>query len=138
MRRRTVGNLLRRWLEVALHDRPCLFLHFLSQRFRRQYFRVPAEAQGPLANFDRAAELKLGEQAAVGLRLEALAVVPLGFTHIAGRPTQDSLPAVGQTLPDGLSTRRIPMKGFRFVSYISSSFPKLLVAITSTDVAFAN
>jgi hypothetical protein len=52
----------------------------------------------------------------------------------AGHPTttQDSLPAAGQALPDGLSTRRIPTKGFRFASYISSSFPKLLVAITST------
>ena len=42
--------------------------------------------------------------------------------------TQDSLPAAGQALPDGLSTRRIPMKGFRFASYISSSFPKLCLA----------
>ena len=32
------------------------------------------------------------------------------------RPTQDSLPAAGQALPDGLSTRRIPVKGFRFAS----------------------
>jgi hypothetical protein len=48
-------------------------------------------------------------------------------------PTQDSLPAAGQALPDGLFTRKVPMKGFRFASYISSSFPKLLVAITSTD-----
>ena len=31
-------------------------------------------------------------------------------------PTQDSLPAVGQTLLDGLSTRRVPMKGFRVAS----------------------
>ena len=30
--------------------------------------------------------------------------------------TQDSLPAAGQALPDGLFTRRIPMKGFRFAS----------------------
>ena len=52
------------------------------------------------------------------------------------RPTQDSLPAVGQALPDGLSTRRIPMKGFRFASYISSSFPKLLVAITSAEASW--
>ena len=29
------------------------------------------------------------------------------------RPTQHSLPAAGQALPDGLSTRRVPMKGFR-------------------------
>ena len=38
-------------------------------------------------------------------------------------PTQDSLPAVGQTLLGGLSTRRVPMKGFRVTS--SSSSPKL-------------
>ena len=31
------------------------------------------------------------------------------------RPTQYSLPAAGQALPDGLSTRKIPMKGFRAV-----------------------
>ncbi len=43
-------------------------------------------------------------------------------------PTQNSLPAAGQALPDGLSTRRIPMKGFRFVDYISSPFPKLCLA----------
>ena len=40
------------------------------------------------------------------------------------RPTQNSLPAAGQALPDGLSTRKVPMKGFRSVSYISSSLPK--------------
>jgi hypothetical protein len=39
--------------------------------------------------------------------------------------TQDSLPAAGQALPDGLSTRRTPPKGFRFAFYISSPFPKL-------------
>ena len=30
--------------------------------------------------------------------------------------TQDSLPAAGQALPDGISTRKVPMKGFRFAS----------------------
>ena len=41
----------------------------------------------------------------------------------AGYPvaTQNSLPAVGQTLPDGLSTRRVPTKGFRGV--IVTSLP---------------
>src|SRR5262249_32007429 len=29
------------------------------------------------------------------------------------RPAPDSLPAAGQALPDGLSTRRVPLKGFR-------------------------
>ncbi len=49
------------------------------------------------------------------------------------RPTQHSLPAAGQALPDGLSTRRIPMKGFRSDSYISSPSPKLLAALISTE-----
>ena len=43
-------------------------------------------------------------------------------------PTQDSLLAAGQALPDGLSTRRIPMKGFKVVDYISFPFPKLCLA----------
>ena len=32
------------------------------------------------------------------------------------RPTQNSLPAAGQALPGGLSTHKVPMKGFRSVS----------------------
>ena len=40
-------------------------------------------------------------------------------------PTQDSLPVAGQALLDGLSTRKIPLKGFRVANYISSPFPKL-------------
>jgi hypothetical protein len=48
-------------------------------------------------------------------------------------PTQDSLPAVGQTLLDGLLTRRAPTKGFRGVVVTSlPPFPSLLGAITST------
>ena len=39
--------------------------------------------------------------------------------------TQDSLPVAGQALLDGLSTRKVPMKGFRAAIYISSSFPRL-------------
>src|SRR5208283_3600561 len=31
-------------------------------------------------------------------------------------PTQDSLPVAGQALPDGLSTHKIPMRGFKIVS----------------------
>ena len=42
--------------------------------------------------------------------------------------TQDSLPVAGQALLDGLSTRKVPMKGFRVVDYISSPFPKLCLA----------
>ncbi len=48
-------------------------------------------------------------------------------------PTQDSLPAVGRTLLDGIFTRRVPLKGFRVV-YISFPLPKLLGTITSTAV----
>ncbi len=40
-------------------------------------------------------------------------------------PTQDSLPVAGQALLDGLLTRKIPMKGFKAVTYISSPSPKL-------------
>ena len=39
--------------------------------------------------------------------------------------TQDSLPVAGQALPDGLHTRKIPLKGFEAVQYILSPFPKL-------------
>ncbi len=42
--------------------------------------------------------------------------------------TQDSLPVTGQALLDGLSTRKVPMKGFRVVDYISSPSPKLCLA----------
>lgn len=48
------------------------------------------------------------------------------------RPTQNSLPAAGQALPDGLFTRKVPMKGFSSASYISSSLPKFLGAIDET------
>ena len=37
--------------------------------------------------------------------------------------TQDSLPVAGQALLDGISTRKVPMKGFKVVIYIS--FPSL-------------
>jgi hypothetical protein len=40
-------------------------------------------------------------------------------------PTQDSLPVAGQALLDGLLTRKIPMKGFKVVTYILSPSPKL-------------
>ena len=42
--------------------------------------------------------------------------------------TQDSLPVAGQALLDGILTRKVPMKGFKVVDYISFSFPKLLGA----------
>ena len=37
--------------------------------------------------------------------------------------TQDSLPVAGQALLDGLLTRKVPMKGFKVVIYISFPFP---------------
>ena len=39
--------------------------------------------------------------------------------------TQDSLPVAGQALLDGIPTRKVPMKGFKFVDYISFPLPKL-------------
>ena len=62
----------------------------------------------------------------------------LSTPRSAGYPdtTQDSLPAAGQALPDGLFTRRVPLKGFRFASYISSPFPKLGLAQSMPPVHF--
>ena len=54
------------------------------------------------------------------------------------RPTQDSLPAVGQTLLDGLSTRRVPTKGFRVLTTSHPPFPSLLGAIGSTEATSAH
>jgi hypothetical protein len=45
------------------------------------------------------------------------------------RPTQGSLPAVRQTLLDGLSTRRVPSKSFSVLPTSRSPFPNLLGAI---------
>lgn len=39
--------------------------------------------------------------------------------------TQDSLPVAGQALLGGLSTRKVPVKGFKVVDYISFPFPRL-------------
>jgi hypothetical protein len=43
--------------------------------------------------------------------------------------TQDSLPVVGQTRSNGLSTRRVQMKGFRVLPTSRSPFPSLLGTI---------
>jgi hypothetical protein len=48
------------------------------------------------------------------------------------RPTQDSLPAAGQALPDGLSPARFLRKDSELLPYISSPFPKLLGATRHT------
>ncbi len=39
--------------------------------------------------------------------------------------TQNSLPVAGQALLNGIRTRKVPMKGFKVVDYISFPFPKL-------------
>ena len=43
-------------------------------------------------------------------------------------PTQNSLPGAGQALLDGLLTRKVSMKGFKVVNYISFPSPKLCLA----------
>ena len=42
--------------------------------------------------------------------------------------TQHSLPVAGQALRDGIHTRKVPMKGFKVVNYISFPSPKLCLA----------
>ena len=68
-------------------------------------------------------------------RLSKLNHMALGLAVYASKralplSTQDSLLVVGQTLPDGVLTRRVTIKGFRFQFTSSSSpFAKLLGAI---------
>lgn len=54
----------------------------------------------------------------------------LSTLRSAGYPytTQDSLPAAGQALPDGLDYPQGSIERFHVVSYMRSSFPKLNVA----------
>jgi hypothetical protein len=48
--------------------------------------------------------------------------------------TQDSLPVAGQALPDGLSTHKIPVKGFKIVSlHLYPPLPSLLGTMGATD-----
>ena len=42
--------------------------------------------------------------------------------------TQNSLPVAGQALLHGILTRKVPVKGFKGVDYISFPFPKLCLA----------
>ncbi|WP_231936101.1 hypothetical protein, partial [Bythopirellula polymerisocia] len=55
---------------------------------------------------------------------------------------QNSLPVAGQALLDGVLTRKVPLKGFKVVIYISFPFPKLCLAqlmqpqLLSTTVKF--
>ncbi len=67
-----------------------------------------------------------GSHRPVRARIRAYGSSDHGFRRTGyPRTTEDSLKAAGQALPDGLSTRRTPTKGFRFVFYISCPFPKL-------------
>src|SRR5262249_817748 len=52
------------------------------------------------------------------------------------RPAQDSLPAVGQTLLDGLSTRRVPSRGFGVSATSHPPLPSLPGAIGSTEATW--
>ena len=51
------------------------------------------------------------------------------------RPAQDSLPAAGQARLDGLSTRRVPMRGFRVSTTSHPPLPSLPGASGSTEAA---
>ena len=100
------------------------------------FARVPATPAGPLSpdRYGAAAWPLVCQQQGlprwVFRRSIARLLDSLSTLRSAGYPdaTQDSLPAAGQALPDGLFTRRVPLKGFRFASYISSPFPKLGLA----------
>lgn len=72
--------------------------------------------------------------------LSTLNSMAFGFAVYASQgrspdTTQDSLPVAGQALLDGVLTRKVPMKGFKVVVYISFPFPKLLGAIDATGAS---
>ena len=67
------------------------------------------------------------------LGLSTLNSMAFGFAVYASQDrspgtTQNSLPVAGQALLDGVFTRKVPMKGFKGVIYISFPFPKLCLA----------
>ena len=67
------------------------------------------------------------------LGLSTLNSMAFGFAVYASQDrspgtTQNSLPVAGQALLDGVLTRKVPLKGFKAVLYISFIFPKLYLA----------
>ena len=82
-----------------------------------------------------------GTAKALAMHLSKLNHMAFGLAVYASsrslpRATQDSLPAVGQTLPDGLPTRRVAIEGFQFTSCQSSPSAKLLGAIPFTSSVY--
>ena len=63
----------------------------------------------------------------VGQAVAQMGVIFLGPVDYSNT-TQDSLPVAGQAPLEGLSTRKVPVKGFKVVDYISFPFPKLCLA----------
>ena len=128
-----------RWLAVEMTGSPKflgdpndLFAHALRLRRDGTFQTVDAEASlfGTTAWPLLSVRQRLSRQS----RLSKLNHMALGFAVYASPPvsplsTQDSLLAVGQTLPDGIYTRRVTIKGFRFqFTSLSSPFAKLLGA----------
>lgn len=77
--------------------------------------------------------LVIQEQRLPRLRLSTLNSMAFGLAVYASprslpHSTQNSLPVAGQALLDGVLTRKVPLKGFRVVNYISFPFPKLCLA----------
>ena len=130
--RRRGQELVTRWLRPGISEETtgspkflgnldCPFAHVLTDAGRTACTR-------PL----RCSSVALGPPSAKAptIGLSTLNSTAFGLAVYASqggllRPTQDSLPVAGQALLDGLFTRKVPMKGFRVVVYISSSSPKL-------------
>ena len=128
-----------RWLAVEMTGSPKFlgdpnnpFAHALRLRRDGAFQTVDAEA----SLFRTTAWPLLRERQRLSQRseLSKLNHMALGLAVYASPPTlplstQDSLLAVGQTLPDGSCTRRVTIKGFRFqFTSLSSPFAKLLGA----------
>ena len=108
------GNLPRRRQDLpSSWGTPIVRLHMFFDSGRTAGTR-------PLASTQRGPRIENNE-GSLQLSISELNSMAFGLAVYASQDwlpstTQDSLPAAGQALPDGLSTRRVPSKGFKAVS----------------------
>ena len=101
------------------HD--CPFAMFQSDAGRTAYTRPYGAAAWPLVIERQRLPRKVFRRS-IALLSDSLSTLRRADYSST---TQDSLPVAGQALLDGLSTRTVPMKGFRVANYISFPFPRL-------------